>query len=85
MIKDCNPGDRPRMKNTSRGMMAGSFGMVAGASIQPEKANAYSQDGIEVKPHAVCSSAHFEPVQEPVQWRIIFCEKMMEDIMFALI
>ena len=85
MIKDCNPGDRPRMKNTSRGMMAVSFGMVAGASIKPEKANAYSQDGIEVKPHAVCSSAHFEPVQEPVQWRIIFCEKMMEDIMFALI
>lgn len=36
------------------------------------------------KLHTVCSSLHFEPVEE-VEWRAVFCEKMMEDISVELL
>jgi len=77
MLQDCDSGDSPCAKNSEAGM--GSvmfFGCNAIARIK--------KDGDE-KFHSACSSLHFEPVQEPVQWQIYFYEKMMEDIDVELI
>ena len=36
------------------------------------------------KLHAVCSSLHFEPVQN-VEWRFVFRQKLMQDVDVKLI
>lgn len=77
MLQDCDPGDRPRVKSSEARMASMMFfGCKAAARIR--------NDGTE-KTHAACSSAHFEPIREPVQWKMVFYEKMMEDMEIELI
>jgi len=37
------------------------------------------------KLHAACSSLHFKPIADEVEWRVIFSEKLMEDVDVTLI
>ncbi|MBR5873775.1 MAG: hypothetical protein IKY90_03450 [Oscillospiraceae bacterium] len=86
MLKDCSSGDRPRPKNTDgSGRFAMSVGAIAVIRNTNDPEQVYYVNGQETKPHAICSSLHFEPIQEPIEWRLVFREKLMEDIDVTLI
>ncbi len=86
MLKDCNSGDSPRPKNSDGcGRFAMSVGAVAVIRSTDGPTQAYYVDGEAVKPHVTCSSLRFEPIQEPVEWRLIFRERMMDDAEVNLI
>lgn len=86
MLKDCNSGDSPRPKNPAeRGRYAMSIGAIAVIRSTDGLTQVYYVGGEAVKPHVICSSLHFEPIQEPIEWRLIFREKMMEDVDVELI
>ena len=86
VIKDCDNGDNPRSKNPDE---RGRFGMSVGASAvirsTNDPAQVYYVNGETVKYHVICSSLHFEPVQEPIKWRLFFREKMIGDIEVELV
>ncbi len=77
MLQDCDSGDRPCEKNAEARMSSMMF-FGCNAVARTKK------DGDE-KLHSACSSLHFEPVQEPVQWQTYFYEKMVDDIEVELI
>ena len=86
MLKDCNSGDSPRPKNPSeRGRYAMSAGAIAVIGSADGPTQVYFLNGEAVKPHVTCSSLYFEAIQEPIDWRLIFREKMMEDIEVKLV
>ena len=37
------------------------------------------------KLHAACSSLRFEPIVDDVEWRVVFSEKLMDDVDVDLI
>lgn len=84
MLKDCAEGDRPRPKNTSGGMVAVSMGVVAMIHSK-DGPTQYMVDGNALPGHAAASSLHFEPVTEPVEWRLSVREKLMADVDVTLI
>lgn len=67
-IYDCNQGDSPRSKDGTGKVIGGSVGMAIFVRKDASK-----------EKRTVCSSMRFEPV-ENVEWRMVFREKMMEDI-----
>lgn len=86
VLKDCDNGDNPRSKNPNeRGRYAMSVGAIAIIRSTNDPSQVYYVNGKGVKPHAICSSLHFEPIQKPVEWRLIFREKLMEDIEVELV
>lgn len=86
MLKDRHRGDNPRPKNPSeRGRFAMSFGAIAMIRSTDASTQIYYVNGQATKPHVICSSLHFEQNETPVEWRLIFREKLMEDIEVELL
>ncbi len=86
VLKDCDNGDNPRPKNPNeRGRYAMSVGAIVVIRSTNDPTQVYYVDGVAVKPHTICSSLHFEPIQKPVEWRLIFREKLIEDIEVELV
>lgn len=83
LLKDCDGGDSPRPKNTNgRGRFAMSVGVIGSTDGSTQVSYA---GGKAVTSYAACSSLHFEPIQQLIEWRLIFREKMMDDITETLI
>lgn len=85
-VKACGEGDHPRPKP---GMNRGQSTMVFGVPVvmyyadgQPEF---YEEDGVKLTPKSCASHFYFNPVTEPMEWRMVFREKRMEDIEVELI
>ncbi len=72
-VSDCADSDQPRMKSTDQcrfrpqATQSVMVGIIGGA----DGPTSIFVGGAAEKPHAVCSSLHFEPV-ESVEWRITF-------------
>lgn len=84
-LADCDEGDRPRQKSLPGQPVASSFamvmGMIGGADGPTAVLYGPNRQG---KLHAVCSSLHFEPVEQ-VEWQILFYEKPFEDVTVDLL
>lgn len=86
MIQDCAEGDRPRQKKRDINAFepvafsAATVGVIGGA----DGPTAIIMGKNTPKLHAACSSLHFEPVDD-VEWRVIFSEKLMDDIEVELV
>lgn len=87
MIQDCSDGDKPRQKKWDPNEFepvvfahAAAIGVIGGA----DGPTAVFVGGHIPKLHAACSSLHFEAVEE-VEWRAVFCEKLMDDIDVVLV
>ncbi|MBR5508677.1 MAG: hypothetical protein IKV59_01340 [Lachnospiraceae bacterium] len=86
MLKDCNSGDSPRLKNPAeQGCSAMSVGAIAMIRSSDGPTQVYYVNGEAATPHVICSSLHFEAIQEPIEWQLIFREKMMEDMEVTLV
>ena len=85
-LTDCDSGDNPRPKNPAEhGRLAMSVGAIAVIRSKDGPTPVYYVNGEATKPHVICSSLHFDPIQEPIEWRLIFREKQMEDIEITLL
>lgn len=85
-INDCDSGDSPRAKNTAeRGRYAMSVGAFAVIRSNSYAIKEYYVNEKMVKPYAICSSLHFEPIKGVVEWRLTFKEKTMKDMEIELI
>ena len=81
MVKDCDEGDHPRPKNPDpHGRFSMSVGVVAMVRSADGPTSVFLADGSEAQVHAIASSMHFEPLTEPVEWRVIVREKLMDDV-----
>lgn len=85
LIKDCVQGDAPVPQEPhlyeSQSLGVSSIGIIGGADGPTTIfVGAHAQG----KRRAACSSLHFEPVAD-VEWRMMFYEKMREDITVELI
>ncbi len=85
-IKDCGEADRPRPKaGADHGQMAAVFG-VPGVIYRTEgEPEFYEEDGKILTPQFCISHLYFEPVAGPVEWRMVFQEKRMDDMEVKLI
>jgi len=88
MIQDCIEGDRPKQKKCDPNEFtpvafcdAAVIGIIGGA----DGPTAVTMGQSAPKLHAACSSLHFEPVADEVEWRMIVSEKRMEDVDVTLI
>ena len=83
MIQDCAEGDRPRQKKREPNEFAPvafSSAAVIGVIGGADGPTAIIMGQSAPKLHAACSSLHFEPVSDEVEWRMIVSEKLMEDV-----
>ena len=81
MLKDCDGGDRPRLKHPDpHGRLAMSMGVVAIVRSSDGPTSVFLADGNKTQVHAIASSMHFEPLAEPVEWYLIAREKLLEDM-----
>lgn len=86
MLKDCARGDSPRPKNpVDRGRFAMSVGAIARIRSSDGQTQVFYVGDDPLKPHVICSNLHFEPVAEPVEWRLAVREKLMPDMDVTLI
>jgi len=86
MLKDCDGGDRPRLKHPDpHGRLAMSMGVVAIVRSTDGPTSVFLADGSKAQTHAIASSMHFEPLTEPVEWRIVVREKLLDDVEVDLI
>lgn len=85
MLHDCADGDQPRQRkvipdglepDASGAVMIGIIGGADGPTAIILSHNT-------PKLHAACSSLHFEQA-DTVEWRVVFSEKLMEDIEISL-
>ena len=79
-IADCDEGDRPRQVPSAPGQSVATscammMGIIGGADGPAVVVYGKNRKG---RLRAVCSSLHFEPVEQ-VEWRIVFHEKQFED------
>ena len=88
MIQDCAEGERPRQKKRDTNEFApvafcnaAVIGVIGGA----DGPTAVIMGQSEPKLHAACSSLHFEPVADEVEWRLIVSEKLLDDVDVTLI
>jgi len=88
MIQDCADGDRPRQKKRNPNELgpaalndAAVIGIIGGA----DGPTAIIMGQSAPKLHAACSSLHFEPVVDETEWRVVFSEKLLEDVDVILI
>ena len=88
MIQDCAEGDRPRQKKRDPNEFAPvafSSAAVIGVIGGADGPTAIIMGQSAPKLHAACSSLHFKPIADEVEWRVIFSEKLMEDVDVTLI
>lgn len=86
MIKDCDDGDCPRAKNPNpNAPFVVAMGVTAVVRSADGPTSVFLADGKQAKTHAIASSMHFEPLSGPVEWRVIFREKLLDDLTEALI
>ena len=88
MIQDCSEGDRPRQKKRDPnefGPIANNDAAVIGVIGGADGPTAIIMGQSVKKLHAACSSLHFEPVADETEWRVIFSEKLMDDVDVTLI
>lgn len=83
MIQDCTEGDRPRQKKRDPDEFApvafcnaAVIGVIGGADGPTSVIMGQSAP----KLHAACSSLLFEPIVDDVEWRVVFSEKLMDDV-----
>ena len=86
MIQDCAEGDSPRQKKRDpnvayAAVSAGSIGIIGGA----DGPTAIIMGQNTPKLHAACSSLNFEPIADDVEWRVVFSEKLMDDVDVTLV
>ena len=86
MVQDCAEGDRPRQKKRDpnvayAAVSAASIGIIGGA----DGPTAIIMGQSAPKLLAACSSLHFEPITDEVEWRVVFSEKLMDDVEVDLI
>lgn len=88
MIQDCTEGDRPRQKKRDPDEFApvafcnaAVIGVIGGADGPTSVIMGQSAP----KLHAACSSLLFEPIVDDVEWRVVFSEKLMDDVDVDLI
>ena len=86
MIQDCAEGDCPRQKKRDpnvayAAVSAASIGIIGGA----DGPTAIIMGQSAPKLLAACSSLHFEPITDEVEWRVVFSEKLMDDVEVDLI
>ena len=88
MIQDCTEGDRPRQKKRDPDEFApvafcnaAVIGVIGGADGPTSVIMGQSAP----KLHAACSSLRFEPIVDDVEWRVVFSEKLMDDVDVDLI
>ena len=60
---------------------AGSIAIIGGADGPTSVIMGQSAP----KLHAACSSLRFEPIVDDVEWRVVFSEKLMDDVDVDLI
>lgn len=86
MLKDCDNGDSPRRKQSDpHGRFAMSVGAIAMIRSKDGPAEVFYVGDDPLKPHVICSSLHFDPASGPVEWQLVFREKLMEDVNVDLI
>lgn len=88
MIQDCAEGDRPRQKKRDPNEFAPvafSSAAVIGVIGGADGPTAIIMGQSAPKLHAACSSLHFEPIADVVEWRLVVSEKLMEDVDVTLI
>ena len=88
MLQDCAEGDRPRQKKRDPNEFAPvafSSAAVIGVIGGADGPTAVVMGESASKLHAACSSLHFDPITDEVEWRVIFSEKRMEDVEVDLI
>ena len=73
-VRDCAPGDRPKMRNPD-GLAAAPRAMAVGALIRR---------GENGEPYTTVSSLYFE-LPEEVEWRIVLHQRTAEDLEATLI
>ena len=88
MIQDCTEGDRPRQKKRDPDEFApvafcnaAVIGVIGGADGPTSVIMGQSAP----KLHEACSSLLFEPIVDDVEWRVVFSEKLMDDVDVDLI
>lgn len=87
-LLDCDEGDRPVEIAPEEGLFrpdataACSVGIIGGADGPTAIVFGESSPG---KLHTVCSALHFEPVQDDIEWRVVFHVKQFEEASFSLI
>lgn len=85
-IKECGEGDRPRPKpGTDRGQMSVMFGVPGVMYYADGLPKFYEADGKVLIPQTCISHLYFDSVPDPIEWRMVFHEKRMEDIEVELI
>ena len=84
MIQDCSDGDKPRRKQDSGTAVHTPFAAAIGVIGGVDGPTAVFMGARAPKLHAACSSLHFEAVEE-VEWRVVFSEKLMDDIDVVLV
>ena len=82
-VRDCLDNDEPKRRprkpyEPQASYDACSIGIIGGAD-GPTALIFSNGSGTKTVPHAALSALHFEPVDE-IEWKIIFREKLMEDI-----
>lgn len=84
-LQDCSPGDRPRQKCTDPCAPEATFDCCVGIIGGADGPTAVFITG-STRSHVrtACSSLHFEPTDD-VEWRIVFHEKMTEDLELTLL
>lgn len=86
-VTDCRRSDTPRQKDIDsiephEFSGISSIGIIGGADGPTVLLLGSGQN--RLKQHAACSALHFEPV-DSVEWRMVFYEKICEDITLELI
>lgn len=85
-VKACRQGDSSRPKD---GMNRGHMAMVYGGAAVMYRADGqpefYEDEGVKLTPQSSFAGLYFEPVKEPVEWRMVFSEKRMDDMEVKLI
>lgn len=82
-VRDCAQGDTPRMRPLEElgaagadGSVACSIGIIGGAD---GPTTIMMVNGKRGQPHAACSALHFD-LPEKIEWRVVFYQKMVEDM-----
>lgn len=86
-IRDCLDNDEARHKPKKRfepqGTAAACIGII-GSADGPTAIILSNGSKVETATHATFSALHFEPIDD-IEWRMVFCEKLMEDVKVELI
>ena len=80
-VRDCGQGDRPRRRSDQAGAASTRGVSVTGGADGPVAVMLTGRK--RGQPRTSCSSLYFEP-PEQIEWRMVFHQKLVEDIEVAL-